>query len=264
MFHHTGPEIPVEGGVISRAGSDYFMQPGMVYRPDGTPDHLIMLFDTPARVDGVHGAHYFDTPSIIWWTPWAAHHYGHAASTWCHSWIHGRGPLLDELALLLPTNTPKSIPHAEPVRRVFHWIRDLIREDPRPRLLSHTIRALPFVFSDTSTHCLPADSRIPQRLQAAKDRIEREFTGNLPISELAREAGISPSHFTALFKSTFKTTPKAYQTHLRIQEALWLMRDHNLSLKEIAFRVGFRNYPQFSHLIQVSQGKAPRDLRYQT
>ncbi len=103
---------------------------------------------------------------------------------------------------------------------------------------------------------------MPDNLAAARRRIEREFRRALPLEELAAEAGWSVSHFSAEFRRWFGVSPGAYRLELAMSEAKYLLRNTNLSIKEVALSLGFRDVFYFSRLFRRKCGIAPGTYRH--
>ncbi|UKS28891.1 helix-turn-helix domain-containing protein [Paenibacillus sp. HWE-109] len=95
-------------------------------------------------------------------------------------------------------------------------------------------------------------------LEYAKWVLERDFAEEITIEQLTATAGLSRFHFMRLFKEKFGKGVIEYVTELRLNEAKQLMRDQpDLSLREIAFRVGYKNETYFSNLFKKHMGVAP-------
>lgn len=91
--------------------------------------------------------------------------------------------------------------------------------------------------------------------------IEDRLTEDLGLAELAFEVGLSPSHFSSLFRKTTGLSPHHYIVQRRLERAQHLLRTTRLSIGEIATAVGF--YDQ-SHLVRHMRrvvGVTPTYLR---
>lgn len=86
---------------------------------------------------------------------------------------------------------------------------------------------------------------------------------DLRLERVARAAHMSPSHLSHLFRRHLDCSVMSYVNRVRIEEAKRLLRETDLTIKEIATRTGFRHQGYFSRafsrLVQVS----PRVYRYQ-
>jgi len=91
------------------------------------------------------------------------------------------------------------------------------------------------------------------------DKLERNYSKQWTLAELASLSGMSESSFLKLFKKETGCSPIAYLIRHRLKQAAELLSDKDLSVTEIAFHVGFNdsNYftRQFSNFFQVPPTK---------
>lgn len=81
------------------------------------------------------------------------------------------------------------------------------------------------------------------------------------VAELARRVAQSRATFARRFVELVGETPVAYLTRWRMCLATKLLRDTQLSLEEIAPRVGYETAAAFSRAFQRTQGNAPGRFR---
>jgi len=98
-------------------------------------------------------------------------------------------------------------------------------------------------------------------LDAARDRMEREFSLPLNMSELAEVSGLSRNYFTMRFRERFGRTPQSYLLHLRIEKARLLLISTNLPVKEIAFECGLPDPNHFNKQFRMIVGQSPSAYR---
>ncbi len=111
--------------------------------------------------------------------------------------------------------------------------------------------------SNTLRHLLQRGSHA-DRIARAIGRIKRDFAMSLPVPELAREVGMSPSSFYTQFKALTATTPLQYQKDLRLIEARRLLVSEGHTVSSTAFRVGYESPTQFSREYSRKFGEQPR------
>ena len=97
--------------------------------------------------------------------------------------------------------------------------------------------------------------------QRARLRPDPEWGANLKIEQLASKMGVSTDHFIRRFKQRFGMSPKVYQTHARLREAVRLLRSTEKSAKTIAYEMGFADPKSFFRLFKKHLGVVPSDLR---
>ncbi|MCM3038583.1 AraC family transcriptional regulator [Paenibacillus motobuensis] len=81
------------------------------------------------------------------------------------------------------------------------------------------------------------------------------------LKELADEAHLSPSRFSALFCQIVGTSPMKYLVQLRIDHAVGLLEQDDISILEIAEASGFRNLSNFNRLFLGQTGTTPSVLK---
>lgn len=84
------------------------------------------------------------------------------------------------------------------------------------------------------------------------------------ISELADVAGMSRSAFAAAFRDKTGDTPLEYLTTWRLFRTKTLLRDTDMSLHEIATRVGYHTGQTLSRIFTKRQGQPPGSWRQAT
>jgi AraC-like DNA-binding protein len=86
---------------------------------------------------------------------------------------------------------------------------------------------------------------------------ERPWT----VATLAREVGMSRSTLARRFREILRETPLVYLSRSRLQAAAELMRTENLSLSEVAARVGYQSEASFSRAFRQNMGRPPAAYR---
>ncbi len=71
------------------------------------------------------------------------------------------------------------------------------------------------------------------------DMIRARLAEDLSLDELAAEAGLSPFHFSRMFKRSVGVTPRVFVVRLRIERACELLEKTALPVTEIAQEVGY-------------------------
>ncbi len=69
--------------------------------------------------------------------------------------------------------------------------------------------------------------------------IRARLAEDLSLDELAAEAGLSPFHFSRMFKRSVGVTPRVFVVRLRIERACELLEKTALPVTEIAQEVGY-------------------------
>ncbi|MEW5874249.1 MAG: bifunctional DNA-binding transcriptional regulator/O6-methylguanine-DNA methyltransferase Ada [Candidatus Zixiibacteriota bacterium] len=82
----------------------------------------------------------------------------------------------------------------------------------------------------------------------------------LSLADLARQAGLSESHFHRLFRRTMGVTPRGYRASLMIEKAKGSLRDGD-SVAGAMFDAGFSSSSRFYEAGASRMGMTPRKLR---
>ncbi|WP_239513977.1 helix-turn-helix domain-containing protein [Streptosporangium sp. 'caverna'] len=100
-----------------------------------------------------------------------------------------------------------------------------------------------------------------RRMLRARDAMDRAYAQQLDIPALARIAHVSEAHFTRTFRATFGETPHRYLQRRRVERAMSLLRETDLSVMDICFQVGFGSPGTFSRTFRDIVGRSPRTYR---
>ncbi|RNA68504.1 AraC family transcriptional regulator [Alteribacter keqinensis] len=95
----------------------------------------------------------------------------------------------------------------------------------------------------------------------AINHVKSHFAKELTIDTLAWEAGLSPYHFSRLFKQTTGYTPLQYVTFVRMYKAADLVLHTNYTFEEIARKTGYANANYMNKVFKKLTGISPREFR---
>ncbi len=91
--------------------------------------------------------------------------------------------------------------------------------------------------------------------------IEDRLSEDLNLTELARESGLSQSHFASLFRMSTGLSPHRYIVQRRVERARSLLQSTTLSLGEIALAVGFYDQSHLTRQMKRILGVTPNYIR---
>jgi AraC-like DNA-binding protein len=95
-----------------------------------------------------------------------------------------------------------------------------------------------------------------RRIDAARERLDREFAAEHTLAGLARDAGMSLFHFARVFRELAGEAPHRYLQRRRLEAARGELADGR-SVTETCFVVGFRSLSHFITLFRRAYGAPP-------
>jgi AraC-like DNA-binding protein len=84
------------------------------------------------------------------------------------------------------------------------------------------------------------------------------------IQPIIASLGISPNYGLEVFQKIYHMSPRKYLSDLKLQEAKILLQQPEISLKEIANRLGYKNLSHFSRQFKRWTGLNPTEFRKKT
>jgi DNA-binding NtrC family response regulator len=105
-------------------------------------------------------------------------------------------------------------------------------------------------------------SELHDALRRALLHLGSHYEEPTSLAQLARHAGVSPSHLGFLFRTIIGMPFKALLGHIRVQKAReMLLADRRSQVTEIAMRVGFSDLSHFEKRFRRIVGQSPREFR---
>ena len=120
--------------------------------------------------------------------------------------------------------------------------------------------ALDLILADFLTE-LDADKSEAYRFRPVLGYIAENYKKKIKLDELAAIMNISSMYFSNLFKKTFNISPKQYILNKRLAEGQRLLLETRMSIKEVAYAVGFENENYFSEYFSAKIGTPPLKFR---
>jgi AraC-like DNA-binding protein len=100
-----------------------------------------------------------------------------------------------------------------------------------------------------------------QAVQLAIDYMNAHLHDNFYNHDVAHEAHVSTSHLHLLFKQQFGMPPLRYFLIMKIEQAKLLLANRNVTQKQIAERLGYKNSYFFSRQFKQFAGVSPKNYR---
>jgi AraC-like DNA-binding protein len=102
---------------------------------------------------------------------------------------------------------------------------------------------------------------IVRRVALATDYIHSCYERPLTLTHIGAAAALSPHHLLRLFKLVHGCTPREYLQAKRTRMAARLIASTELTLEEIAHRVGFEDRSTLGRQLRRTFGVNPRQMR---
>ncbi len=100
------------------------------------------------------------------------------------------------------------------------------------------------------------------RLKRVLSLIEEEIGTDLSLDQIARVAGVGPSHLQTLFRNAMGVSVHRYVIQRRVERAKALALRDQLSLSDVAQAVGFSDQSHMARHMRRVLNVTPRSLRY--
>lgn len=121
-------------------------------------------------------------------------------------------------------------------------------------------KLLSFIYKQSSPEYIEHTNR--DKIRLAYNYIAENYTNpSLQTGEIAESYGISTKYFRTLFKKVYNTTPSQCLISIRLQAAVKLLTESNLSIGDIAQMSGFSDVYYFSKLFKEKFGCPPSEYR---
>ena len=103
----------------------------------------------------------------------------------------------------------------------------------------------------------PAAGLSPRQLRRVIEHIEAHVDGRLALAELAAVAGVSASHFKALFKRSTGLPVHQYVIRRRVERARLLLQERATTIADVAAQTGFANQSHLARWMRRVAGVTP-------
>jgi AraC-like DNA-binding protein len=110
------------------------------------------------------------------------------------------------------------------------------------------------------------DGRLGYKLERIKDvlnYINKNYNKDLTLEELSKEVDMSKFYLCRLFKENLKMSPVEYINKVRVERAIELLRNTDMSISEIALECGFNNISYFIKVFKRHMQITPLKFRKQ-
>jgi AraC-like DNA-binding protein len=180
---------------------------------------------------------------------------------WTEYWVGFRGPYADHLrreGFLSPDRPFFELGLQNGLLEAFTGIFELVREQEPLYQIRASSRLLGLVADILARERKAAQfSHSEELVQKAKFFMEENIYGEINLNAICETLGVSGSHLNEVFKAYTSMTPYQHFISIKIHKAKELLERGDASIKEIAFRLGFKDEYYFSRLFKSKAGVSP-------
>ncbi|MCS2405263.1 AraC family transcriptional regulator [Bacteroides salyersiae] len=97
-------------------------------------------------------------------------------------------------------------------------------------------------------------------LKKAIAYIRLNYQSEITMQDVAEHAGISERYLRRLFSQYLNLSPLEYLNQMRINKAVELLRNTEMSVKEVCYLCGFQSPQYFSRIFKQQMGVSPREI----
>lgn len=111
---------------------------------------------------------------------------------------------------------------------------------------------------------IPIKKKDLLRLNPVIEHIDKNYSQNLAMENIAKMVNMSYYHFSRYFKKVVGKTFKEYIDYVRISEAEKLLIKGGSSISEVAYEVGYSNISSFNRVFKRVRGYTPSVIKAKT
>jgi AraC-like DNA-binding protein len=213
-----------------------------------------------ARVGGL--THRVGPGELVWINCHQPHEHGAIRSDpWEVYWVRIEGPRLVQMCTMLSADANPVFPVAAPEPVFEELFRLLASDTPEAAPRVHAAVAQLLAQICCSRQRSDTDAPVPAPLRRAVERMKLFYFEPQTVPELAALAGMSPSHFSRVFKNAFGTSPIDWLRRERISQAKRRLGDTADPVQWIAQAVGYHDRFFFSKDFKKLTGLTPSEFR---
>lgn len=112
-------------------------------------------------------------------------------------------------------------------------------------------------FHNLKNTVYPTISNYQPAISKAVQWMTESLAKDISLEKIARQANLSPFHFSRIFKQATGKTLYGYLTELRIKKAAQLLKSAFVSISETASACGFSNQSHFTRSFKTRMGFTP-------
>jgi AraC family transcriptional regulator of arabinose operon len=244
----------------------------VIDRPGGSSDFLFLHFPEPMRVMDATGTSGREEDACIVYGPKSPQWYTPVHDDMLHHFIHFKGADAGKLLNYagIPVNT---VFYPQETLFICQYLSMILTEhiieDPYHREISSLLLEI-FLLRVGRSIALVKDQRDMsaedrfnrQRLETVREEMKDNPGADWSVESMAERVHMSTSHFYAVYRQTFGTSPMRDLETFRMRLARRKLVDTTDTISSIAQQCGYANVYYFSNVFKKYHGSSPKNYRH--
>src|SRR5262249_50683954 len=101
----------------------------------------------------------------------------------------------------------------------------------------------------------------PARLRRITELVHAEIEDELSLDKMAKTAGVSPAHFSQMFRKSTGESPHQFVLRHRVERAKEMLRASEARVLDVAVACGFKTQQHFARVFRQMCGVSPTEFR---
>lgn len=186
---------------------------------------------------------------------------------WIYSWIGFRG--LHAKSLLQRANLSLANPVFQSRSNVFEAFYNNLDRARSERGGDVLIQSIIYRIMAELIACSPSDSSVEKKISNPKEVyvrkaiewIESSYSQKISVMDIARSVGLDRTYLSGLFKAQFGVSLQTFLLEYRMNRAVELLRNPDLTVSDVSRSVGYTDPFLFSKMFKKVTGQSPRASR---
>ncbi len=117
------------------------------------------------------------------------------------------------------------------------------------------------LFSRFVQYAVPRVWTMDDRMKEVVNYIHSHINDTIDVDALSQVACVTKPYLTRLFQRHFNTSPLQYINQKKVEKAQLLLLTDNMSVKELAYSLGFNDHSYFIRMFRKMSGRTPNQYR---
>ena len=237
--------------------------------PTGSREYGVVLFHNAVMLLDCDGARVRPPGTWIVYRPKEPRYYRALKGRLEHSWILSTGPGMERCLVEyeVPSHTAFEFGALDFLESYIHEIRreqtDLLpyHEEAITDLSWEFFRRAAALVAEERVPQTPRQRRKAALLREIKIEVHTHLARHWTVRDMAELAGMNPTRFAMDYHEYFGISPIYDLIDARLNRAENMLRNHAMTVKQVALECGFTNHEHFNRLFHNRRGSSPGRYR---